>query len=218
MSICWRAGRRARRSVWRAREKAWTTTEASLRGSTSICFTTSTRSGGLMNDHRQSPSGKMFAACSTRKTTPSAASSAGCWGAMKPLKLKTASGLKQAFSVARPSEWVGESWTPGSMPWLKGVGEYFSVPCRVNLSSVLEQGPVHPEYYLSAKACSGNLRRAERAGKRLPKPLVTALQAGAQEERATDRLAEPPRSLPSAAMPKGANSRPAAGTPASRTL
>lgn len=140
-----------------------------------------------MNDRRQSPSGKMFAGCSTRKTTPSAASSAGCWGAMKPLKLKTASGLKQAFSVAQPSEWVGESSIPNSMRWLKGVGEYFYVPCRVNLSSVLEKGPVHPDYYLSPTACEGNLRRANLAGKKLPEALVKALQDGSQAQRPDEK-------------------------------
>lgn len=170
-----------------------------------------------MDDHRQSPSGKMFPESCQPRTTPSAASSAGCLGSMKPLKLKKANGIEQAFSVAKPSEWVGESSTANSLVWLRPAGEFFSVPCRVTLSSVLERTPVHRKYYLSPQACSGNLRRAERAGKKLPEALVTSLQAGAQGQSPGDKIA-PPRSLPSTAIPEGATFRPAAGTPASRTL
>jgi hypothetical protein len=96
---------------------------------------------------------------------------------MKPLRLKAGSGIKQAFSVAKPSEWVIESSTPNTLAWLRGVGASFSLPCLVNLSSVLEIEYVHPRYFLSAKACSGILRRAERRGKKLPEQLRLALQA-----------------------------------------
>lgn len=130
-----------------------------------------------MEDRQQLLFGKTSPASSRRKTTPSAASSEGSSGAMKPLKLKAGSGIKQAFSVAKPSEWVIESSTPNTLAWLRGVGEFFSLPCLVNLSSVLESGPVHQRYFLSAKACSGILRRAERRGKELPEQLRLALQA-----------------------------------------
>ena len=130
-----------------------------------------------MEDNQQLLFGKTSPASSRRKTTPSAASSEGCSGAMKPLRLKAGSGIRQAFSVAKPSEWVGESSTPNTSPWLSGVGESFSLPCLVNLSQVLESGPVHQRYFLSAKACSGILRRAERRGKALPEQLRLALQA-----------------------------------------
>ena len=112
---------------------------------------------------------------------------------MKPLELKPGNGLKQAFFVARPCEWVGESSTPNSMPWLSSVGDYFYVPCRVSLSSILEKGPVPAKYWLSKKACLGNLRRGERAGKKLPEALLKALQDGAQGQRPGDELTEPPR-------------------------
>jgi hypothetical protein len=46
-----------------------------------------------------------------------------------------------------------------------------------SLSATLETGDVPPRYFLSAKACSGILRRAERRGKELPVPLRHALQA-----------------------------------------
>jgi hypothetical protein len=93
------------------------------------------------------------------------------------LKLQAGSGLKQAFSVAKPSEWVIESSMPNTLPWLKGVGASFSLPCLVSLSQVLEIGPVPQRYFLSEKACSGILRRAEKRGKQLPEALRSALQA-----------------------------------------
>lgn len=45
-----------------------------------------------------------------------------------------------------------------------------------HLSQILEDNP-HPKYYLSAKACQGILRRAERRGKELPETLRTALES-----------------------------------------
>jgi hypothetical protein len=45
-----------------------------------------------------------------------------------------------------------------------------------SLSDVLETGPVLPRFSLSAKACSGILRRAERRGKALPPMLKAALE------------------------------------------
>jgi hypothetical protein len=47
------------------------------------------------------------------------------------------------------------------------------------LSSILETGDVPPRFYLSAKACRGILRRAEKRGKTLPTPLRAALMAAA---------------------------------------
>ena len=50
------------------------------------------------------------------------------------------------------------------------------------LSSILEaNAPV--KYYLSAKACEGILRRAERRGKQLPEMLKTALEQMIERER-----------------------------------
>ena len=115
--------------------------------------------------------------CSRRRTTHSDASSERCVGAMKPLRLKVESGLKQAFSVEKPDEWVIESSMPNTLAWLNVDGESFSLPCLVNLSTVLENEPVHQKYSLSQKACQGILRRAERRGKALPEPLREALQA-----------------------------------------
>jgi hypothetical protein len=49
-----------------------------------------------------------------------------------------------------------------------------------SLSHTLEIGDVPQRYFLSAKACSGILRRAERRGKELPAQLRDALTAVAQ--------------------------------------
>jgi len=51
-----------------------------------------------------------------------------------------------------------------------------------SLSDILETGDVPQRYYLSAKACAGILRRAEKRGKTLPPQLARALQAVADSE------------------------------------
>lgn len=51
-----------------------------------------------------------------------------------------------------------------------------------SLSQILETGPIQRKYYLSALACRGILRRAEKRGKELPEPLQRALAAVAALE------------------------------------
>lgn len=46
-----------------------------------------------------------------------------------------------------------------------------------SLSSILEPVPIPRQYYLSAKACQGILRRAVNRGKQLPELLARALKA-----------------------------------------
>jgi hypothetical protein len=50
-----------------------------------------------------------------------------------------------------------------------------------SLSDILETGALPPRFFLSAKACAGILRRAEKRGKKLPEQLQAALSAVAQE-------------------------------------
>ena len=50
-----------------------------------------------------------------------------------------------------------------------------------SLSDILETGDVPQRFYLSAKACRGILRRAEKRGKALPEALRSALQAMASQ-------------------------------------
>ena len=51
-----------------------------------------------------------------------------------------------------------------------------------SLSDILETGDVPQRYYLTARACAGILRRAEKRGKTLPVALQAALQAVAFPE------------------------------------
>jgi hypothetical protein len=48
------------------------------------------------------------------------------------------------------------------------------------LSDILETGDLPLRFFLSAKACQGILRRAEKSGKKLPERLRLALVAGAE--------------------------------------
>ena len=57
-----------------------------------------------------------------------------------------------------------------------------------SLSDILEAGNVPQRYFLTAKACAGILRRAEKRGKQLPEQLANALLAVAQEEKLTEQL------------------------------
>lgn len=59
-------------------------------------------------------------------------------------------------------------------------GECPSDAVESRLSQILEDTP-HPKYSLSAKACAGILRRAERRGKKLPPELEAALIRQSQE-------------------------------------
>ncbi len=54
-----------------------------------------------------------------------------------------------------------------------------------SLLDILEIGDVPPRFFLSAKACRGILRRAEKRGKSLPPFLHAALEAVASEQTST---------------------------------
>ena len=62
-------------------------------------------------------------------------------------------------------------------------GEYPSDVVESTLSAILEAN-VPEKYYLSAKACMGILRRAERRGKQLPEMLRVALEQQIERENA----------------------------------
>jgi hypothetical protein len=53
-----------------------------------------------------------------------------------------------------------------------------------SLSETLEAGSVPPRFFLSARACQGILRRAEKRGKELPAQLRSALTAVASTAKA----------------------------------
>jgi hypothetical protein len=81
---------------------------------------------------------------------------------------------------------LSEGWSnsgisrPGECLTLS-TSEYPSDVAVCSLSQVLETGEIPQKFYLSQKACSGILRRAEKRGKTLPEPLEAALKAVASE-------------------------------------
>ena len=84
--------------------------------------------------------------------------SSGDWG-------NSGMGGLTGFSMRNMSEWTV---LPEQFPKDEGV---------CSLSDVLETGEVPQRYFLSAKACKGILRRAEKRGKTLPPQLAHALKA-----------------------------------------
>jgi hypothetical protein len=58
--------------------------------------------------------------------------------------------------------------------------EWPSAAVVCSLSDILETGDLPQRFFLSATACQGILRRAEKRGKVLPAGLLTALQHSTQ--------------------------------------
>jgi len=101
------------------------------------------------------------------------------------------SSLKMSLVCCHQTE--DEIWEPSSGRWLSaGMGsatefwtlsssESPSAAVECSLSDVLETTGEHlRKYLLSAKACEGILRRAERRGRKLPEALDQALRAVVQ--------------------------------------
>ena len=88
------------------------------------------------------------------------------------LPFQSADGERAALQSARTDSSNGACWT-------RSMSEFNHIPPRSrsdvavsSLSSILERGPIDPRYFLSPKACSGILRRAEKRGKELPGALL----------------------------------------------
>ena len=71
-----------------------------------------------------------------------------------------------------------------------GIGTFAYKPVRTKLSQILEETP-HPKYNLTAKACQGILRRAERRGKDLPERLKAVLIQQSQGASPQERTEAP---------------------------
>jgi len=84
-------------------------------------------------------------------------------------------------SSSRPdvSDWRGGFLTCSMPEWTAFRARYRNDETVCSLSDILEIGDVPRKYFLSPKACSGILRRAEKRGKELPKVLEDALRAQA---------------------------------------
>ena len=76
----------------------------------------------------------------------------------------------------------GECLTFSTARHFNSLGPSRSEETVCSLSDILETGAVPQKYYLSAKACRGILRRAEKRGKVLPELLMRALKAVADSE------------------------------------
>ena len=96
----------------------------------------------------------------------------------------TADGILVPSSGAWANSGMGSPtgfWTLSSSEWNHTLAPCLKDDGVSSLSDVLETGAVPQRYYLSAKACQGILRRAEKRGKALPPSLAAALQAVASE-------------------------------------
>ena len=78
-------------------------------------------------------------------------------------------------------------WTLSTSEWNHTLAPSLSDDGVCSLSDILEDsGSVPQRYFLSAKACAGILRRAEKRGKQLPPALWMALKAVAKADTPAD--------------------------------
>ena len=103
-------------------------------------------------------------------------SPAGLSGKMSPVSCQAAEDGTLAPSSGR---WGSSGMGGPTECWTLNTLEYPSVVVESSLSRVLETGELPPRFYLSAKACSGILRRASKRGKALPPMLQAALMQAA---------------------------------------
>ena len=105
-------------------------------------------------------------------------SPSGWFGRTSPAScLANEDGILEPFSGRWASSGMGsptECLTLNTSEWPSD-----AVVC--SLSDTLETGDVPQRFFLSAKACQGILRRAEKRGKKLPPQLHKALHSVAQE-------------------------------------
>lgn len=85
--------------------------------------------------------------------------------------------------------WSNSGMGSPTESWTLNTSEYPSVVVESSLSLVLETGELPQRFFLSAKACTGILRRSAKRGKALPPMLKAALeqvcQYGGQETKQT---------------------------------
>jgi hypothetical protein len=95
------------------------------------------------------------------------------------------SGLVSVWLQDQKDAWLGGSSTLNISDWPSDASV-------CSLSSILETGPIPSKYYLSAKACAGILRRAEKRGKALPELLRLALESVSAVGIVVDPSSKPP--------------------------
>ena len=93
--------------------------------------------------------------------------------------------------ILEPSSgcWANSGMGSPTEFWTLSTLEFHSAAAACSLSDVLETGDVPQRFFLSATACRGILRRAEKRGKSLPQSLHAALEAVALEPILTSMVA-----------------------------
>ena len=79
--------------------------------------------------------------------------------------------------------WRNSGMVSATECWTLNTSEWPSAAAVCSLSDTLEIGAVPQRFFLSAKACAGILRRAEKRGKALPQMLHRALSQVAEGAR-----------------------------------
>ena len=82
--------------------------------------------------------------------------------------------------VPSSGRWKTSGMVSRTECWTLSSSEFPSVADVCLLSDILETGDLPQRFFLSATACQGILRRAEKRGKTLPTALHHALQAVAE--------------------------------------
>ena len=87
---------------------------------------------------------------------------------------------EEGILVPSSGVWSNSGMASPIESWTLSTSEYHSAAVACSLSDVLETGAVPQRFFLSATACRGILRRAEKRGKDLPPSLLRALQQVAE--------------------------------------
>jgi hypothetical protein len=88
--------------------------------------------------------------------------------------------LYQKANGKTPAWLLGPSDSSNGQFWTRNGSEFRNGAVVSSLLEILETGEVDHRFYLSAKACAGILRRAEKRGKALPTTLRRALEQVAE--------------------------------------
>src|SRR3990167_2599512 len=117
--------------------------------------------------------------CSPTSLLQTAISPNGWSGKMSPAFCRVEADGSWAPSSGR---WGRSGMGGPTEPWTLNTSEFPSDAAVCLLSGILETGVVPQRFFLSAIACRGILRRAEKRGKALPPQLAHALRAAADLE------------------------------------
>ena len=101
-------------------------------------------------------------------------------GSSGKMSLESCQATEEGILVPSSGRWKNAGTGGATESWTLSGSEWPSAVDVCSLSETLEAGSVPQRYYLSARACAGILRRAEKRGKELPKPLLMALESVAK--------------------------------------